>query len=77
MIHSSKTILGLIATVGIGSMLLVASCNSDEFLEDNGTNTFGFTEPRNSEDLETIVEGAYYTMGGNGGFRGCSTRRCC
>ncbi|MGB3586837.1 MAG: RagB/SusD family nutrient uptake outer membrane protein [Tunicatimonas sp.] len=70
MIYNNKTILSLLTTLGIGSMLLVASCNSDEFLEDNGTNTFGFTEPRNSEDFETIIEGAYYSMSGEGGFRG-------
>ena len=70
MIRKNNAVLGLIAAVGIGALFLIASCNSDEFLEDNGTTTFGFTEPRNSEDLETIIEGAYYTMGGNGGFRG-------
>lgn len=70
MIHTNKTVLSLIATASLGVLLFAASCDSDEFLEDNGTNTFGFTEPRNSEDFETIIEGAYYTMGGNGGFRG-------
>ncbi len=68
--NRSRTWIGLSSLLAIGFFLFSAGCNSDEFLEDNPQGTFGFTEPRNSEDLETIIEGAYYTMGGNGGFRG-------
>ncbi|MFP4088766.1 MAG: RagB/SusD family nutrient uptake outer membrane protein [Cyclobacteriaceae bacterium] len=70
MYRLSNIWLSLSGVIGIGLFLFASACNSDEFLEDNGTDTFGFTEPRNSQDLETIIEGAYYTMGGNGGFRG-------
>jgi hypothetical protein len=68
--NQSRTWMGITLLLGLGLFLFSAGCDSDEFLEENPQGTFGFTEPRNSEDLETIIEGAYYTMGGNGGFRG-------
>jgi len=62
--------IGAASLLSLSLVLFAAGCNSDQFLEEFPQGTFAFTEPRSSEDLETIIEGAYYTMGGNGGFRG-------
>jgi len=46
-----------------------SSCDNEEFLSDNGVQSNSFVQPRNSQDLENLVEGAYYAASGNGGWR--------
>lgn len=55
--------------VGLAGVLLSTSCDNEEFLQQEQGST-AFSEPRNTQDLELLIEGAYYAMGGNGGWRG-------
>ncbi|WP_209331364.1 RagB/SusD family nutrient uptake outer membrane protein [Lunatimonas salinarum] len=52
--------------------LLVGSLSSceDQWLEDVGSVSNGFAEPRNTQDLEQLVNGALWVAGGSGGFQG-------
>lgn len=50
-------------------MVVFGSCE-DQWLEDVGTVSNGFAEPRNTQDLEQLVNGALWVAGGSGGFRG-------
>nr|MBI1229245.1 RagB/SusD family nutrient uptake outer membrane protein [Cytophagales bacterium] len=45
------------------------SCE-DQWLEEVGPVSNGFSNPRNTEDLEQLVNGALWLAGGSGGFRG-------
>ncbi len=62
-------IIILVVVVGIAGLLLSTSCNNDEFLRQEQGST-GFNEPRNTIDLELLIEGSYYAMSGAGGFQG-------
>lgn len=48
----------------------LSSCDDEAWLEDNGFQSNGFSEPVKTADLETMLDGAYYMMGGDGGWKG-------
>ncbi|SHN13642.1 SusD family protein [Cyclobacterium lianum] len=53
-------------------LLLVTLCWSceDQWLEDVGVVSNGFADPRNTQDLEQLVNRALWVAGGSGGFQG-------
>ena len=51
------------------SSMLIWGCD-DQWLEEVGTVSNGFAEPRNTQDLEQLVNGSLWVAGGPGGFRG-------
>jgi hypothetical protein len=51
------------------SALIVGGCE-DQWLEDVGPVSNGFAQPRNTQDLEQLINGALWVAGGSGGFQG-------
>jgi hypothetical protein len=51
-------------------VFLTPGCNDDAWLEDVGKVSNGFEQPRNTQDLEQLVNGALWVAGGPAGFRG-------
>lgn len=64
-----RTINTYVCLVMLLAMGLFSSCE-DQWLEDVGTVSNGFSQPRNTQDLEQLVNGALWVAGGSGGFRG-------
>jgi len=51
------------------SAILIWGCD-DQWLEEVGTVSNGFADPRNTQDLEQLINGSLWVAGGPGGFRG-------
>lgn len=65
-----KKIIYIVAFIfSAGLIFLSTSCNDEEFLEP-GLGSTTFSQPRNTIDLELLVEGSYYAMSGSGGWQG-------
>lgn len=51
-------------------LLILPACNDNDWLEDNGIQSNGFLAPQSTKDLERMLEGSYWLMGGGGGWQG-------
>lgn len=65
-----KNINKYISILSFACLVVILGACNDEWLEDVGSVSNGFTQPRNTMDLEQLINGSLWVAGGPGGFRG-------